>query len=406
MEKINLKDAGLKYLAEAFLQLMFLMSIALATVSNVTRLILIFKIAVSLILLLAIIVHSRIHNYSLNVFSVHRFSKNVLIFLLFICYLTVTIIYSHNQSYGFYKIINFLVSILPLIITAYYLAVTLDKKRELLFLYIISAFLILTVSYIITDYPFEQGTIYNFRPGRWSHVIYGRMAASASLIILFYVYKSNDKKLILIYSFIAAIGIYGTYLSALRSASLGLMFAWILFIIYAFIDKDAVKNINGSRIKQVTKISLSFILAALFIVSIPHKDIVNLRFESLTNVENLEFKNDAAIHSRLTSYELAVNMFINKPLLGYGLGSFNGYDDLEWTKAIKYPHNLFLEIAAECGIIGLLLLFYLLFILFKNLKNYSVLAVIFFLFALFLSLFAKDVSTQPLLWIGFGFVRK
>ena len=71
---------------------------------------------------------------------------------------------------------------------------------------------------------------------------------------------------------------------------------------------------------------------------------------------------------RLEYYNISFRMWMEKPLLGHGIGSFplfqSGYD----TRG--YPHNILLEILAELGIIGLILFigmfFYSLFIFMRR----------------------------------------
>ncbi|MFT4124619.1 MAG: O-antigen ligase family protein [Gordonia sp. (in: high G+C Gram-positive bacteria)] len=71
---------------------------------------------------------------------------------------------------------------------------------------------------------------------------------------------------------------------------------------------------------------------------------------------------DPSILGRLASQEMAVLMFTNEPAFGYGPGTFGGFAD-EYTgqvptaispnQAIEAPHNLYLETAAESGVVGL-----------------------------------------------------
>jgi hypothetical protein len=64
-------------------------------------------------------------------------------------------------------------------------------------------------------------------------------------------------------------------------------------------------------------------------------------------------------------------MIKENPLFGSGLGGFRGYNNIEWTNEIKYPHNLFLEITSECGFVGLFILVELLLVIFRNVYRFS-----------------------------------
>jgi O-antigen ligase len=64
---------------------------------------------------------------------------------------------------------------------------------------------------------------------------------------------------------------------------------------------------------------------------------------------------DLSSLGRLEAFTTAIQMFTSHPILGAGMGSFN-----DVRPDLGYPHNLFLEIAAEFGLVGLgLLLAYL-----------------------------------------------
>ncbi len=69
------------------------------------------------------------------------------------------------------------------------------------------------------------------------------------------------------------------------------------------------------------------------------------------NIRN--FSPEAIIHGtttkqRLERYQAAVRLFVQRPLLGGGTNSF-----AQRTKWDEYPHNIFLEIVSENGLIGL-----------------------------------------------------
>ena len=56
---------------------------------------------------------------------------------------------------------------------------------------------------------------------------------------------------------------------------------------------------------------------------------------------------DPDVTSRAAYYEVGGNLFAASPVFGAGLGAFAA------TGADFYPHNLFLEVAAELGLVGL-----------------------------------------------------
>ncbi len=59
---------------------------------------------------------------------------------------------------------------------------------------------------------------------------------------------------------------------------------------------------------------------------------------------------DVSTLHRVTAYANAALLFVEHPIAGVGVGGFSHFDYLE------YPHNIFLEVASEYGLIGLALL--------------------------------------------------
>ncbi|MCH9030428.1 MAG: O-antigen ligase family protein [Bacteroidetes bacterium] len=151
------------------------------------------------------------------------------------------------------------------------------------------------------------------------------------------------------------------------------------------------------------KIVLPFIIAAILIFTIPTKEIITLRFDNMTAIDNLQFKGDPAIHSRLDSWELSCEIIKEHPFIGTGFGGFNSYNNIEWTKMIKYPHNIILELAVEGGVIGLLILILLIYFILSRARKIYPGIILFLLFAIWLALFSKDLSSQAVLWIGLAF---
>jgi O-antigen ligase len=83
--------------------------------------------------------------------------------------------------------------------------------------------------------------------------------------------------------------------------------------------------------------------------------------------------------ARLWGYEAAISGFIEKPIVGWGAGGSFGYmsthrglfgkygADLE----LRYPHNIFLQVAMEQGIFGLAALLTFLYLVFKSTRSLS-----------------------------------
>ena len=414
---------------EIFLELalinLFILNLAIGSISNFSNTVFLLKAAASFLLIVTtgVVIWSQ----QLKVRS-EEFYKGIkkisVILLLFISYLLVTLTYSSNAGYGFQKILNFLISDVPAIFVFYYLILTLTKLRIKLFLYSIAVITIITVTYIVINYPFDQSTIYQFKPERWSHVIYGRMISSFAIVLLVYVLALKDKMELFFFIIVTSVAIYGAYLSAFRAGFIGILVlgAWFfVWGIYLIISKKLLFNhqttnyapcLPAGRLRTIELTLVPFLLAALLIITVPKPGIVDSRFGNMLSVDDMQFKNDPAIHSRLDAWELSWEIIKENPVIGIGLGGFNGYNNIEWTKEMKYPHNIILEMTSEGGVVGLLVLGSLFLVIFKSFRPVSqflgltsyVLLLTFFLFTLFLAMFSKDISSQSILWIFIAFI--
>lgn len=119
------------------------------------------------------------------------------------------------------------------------------------------------------------------------------------------------------------------------SARQGLL-AFIIMIILRIYIKGQAKNILGKLIL----ISI-FLFVAYHILSTFGGEVVSNSIEDGDEGRSIRFG-------------LAIEIWKNSPLFGAGIGGFSRI-----VGFANYPHNFFLEILCECGIIGLLVLIYI-----------------------------------------------
>ena len=85
---------------------------------------------------------------------------------------------------------------------------------------------------------------------------------------------------------------------------------------------------------------------------------------------------ESNVKERIVLAGRAVDVFVNKPLVGVGLNNF-----FSVTKNIQPPHNVYLIIPSETGILGMLLFYFLLTkLLRKSFSKYILMALFFVLF--------------------------
>jgi O-antigen ligase len=387
----------------------FLLNISVAAISNYSLNIFIVKIVLSAALLIIIIVDVKLNKFDISVIAKKNNPKKMFLIIgLFTGYLGITLIYSDNPAYGAQKILNFLVSTFPSIVAVYYLIVTLSRERFKIIIIALVTITLLTVTYILFDYPFDQASVYEYTAGRWSHVIYGRFMGSIAVVFLLYTmwiierHKTGvERWRVLLLVFINSLAVYGLYLSSLRSAMLGVILYIVLSALFIIFKIIVEREMVDVRRRQIASLVTVVILVIFFILLVPKPEIIETRFDNLTNIEDLEFGGDEPITSRIEALRISKKIFLEHPQFGTGFGGFRSYNN--FTEFIKYPHNLFVEMAVEGGVLGLLILCALFLVIFKYTYSYSMLTFTFLLFAFWLAMFSKELSNQSLLWLFLAF---
>lgn len=69
---------------------------------------------------------------------------------------------------------------------------------------------------------------------------------------------------------------------------------------------------------------------------------------------------DASLNDRTKFWSVALEMFLRKPMTGWGIGSFLQFNLENGTGIRQYAHNMYLQFAAEIGVIGTALVMWLL----------------------------------------------
>ncbi len=261
--------------------------------------------------------------------------------------------------------------------------------------------------------PFNFGTIYKFEVSRWSHVFYGRFIGSVFLIwfIIVFFSKENLNTIIkgttlnfynkyryLINSFFLIILAYGVYLSGLRASILSILVIMISVFLFDLIRK----KLNITKIIYFV-ICVATILGLIYFYT-PADKIMEFRYKSLFGISNDFSEKEMSIVNRMDAQKLALKMFSERPLFGYGLGSFYSYEDSDYYRIIKYPHNIFLEAAAEMGLLGILVFAGLISLILRGVYKFSPLFLLYFIYPLILTFFSKDIPTQTMFWIGIAFI--
>ncbi len=119
---------------------------------------------------------------------------------------------------------------------------------------------------------------------------------------------------------------------------------------------------------------------------------------------------DQTAHTRVIRAEAAIDMFQKNPFTGVGIGGFDQEFNPYQSERGDYPHNLFLEVAAELGIVGLFLITLLIFIplraLLKGLaygnRPLTLLILTITVYLLVNALFSGDLNDNRFLFTALG----
>lgn len=183
---------------------------------------------------------------------------------------------------------------------------------------------------------------------------------------------------------------YGYYMSAffailtiLTGSRGSLIQLLLLFILIVIIDKNLFKMLTKGIVFIV---SITLILLIIRNVPILYENIW-LRFGDLFSTISGQEVADASTQGREYYKEIAWNMFLERPILGWGLDGFKVYlinhpiYNGHYINAV-YSHCNFSELMADLGILGLLIwyvpTFYILIKGYKNRDSHPLAKIMFF----------------------------
>ena len=216
------------------------------------------------------------------------------------------------------------------------------------------------------------------------------MAFPVGLFLALKTDKSTEKYLLLVFS---AVVLLADLLSFSRGAYLGLVFGAVsVFFLSGF---DAKKKVYAAAITVLFSV----------IVFFPGNPIGS----RLLSVFSFE---EGSNQGRIEMWDVAIRKIADQPALGYGLGNYPLVvkPDAAFREPI-YAHNLFLDIATETGVVGVILFSAALIAAFLALsKNYPILATSLLIFTghslVETPLYSVHIFPILLLLLAFGSVKR
>ena len=399
------------YIPDFFLVALFLLDVSAASISNYTLNHFLLKAVISVVLIAAAWYHYRSlgeRTSAGNEIGFFGGSGNLhTILAVMTAFFAISLTWSSNVEYGALKLLNFVISTVPAVYVFGYLVMRVGSReygvgsREegvgsliKMFVYVVTAVVLVSIPLIIFLQPFHYLGSFNINITNWSHIIYGRFVCSVFVVLIFLLLTARNKKWMFLLWPAVFFSSIGVLLSGYRAGVIGAAGVILLFLVYLLVKK-------GLRLVNFYFLASSVLPAiTLVVILISSNSLLSSRYSVLEDFEQQDFKGDSSIQTHYQAYDAAVEMIKDSPLIGEGFGSFKNFRGNYITDYTSYPHNIFLEFAAELGIIGLLFFLVLLALIFYYSWKLGPPVMFFFLFALFLAQFSKDISANTLLWLG------
>lgn len=247
-----------------------------------------------------------------------------------------------NPTEGFISLYKLVV-----IVAVFFSSLNALKNIENSLFYLSTIFaysLLIEGGYTIIDY---------FNEENFTGIANNRNISSSSIIIkltflIYIISKTSKKSLKNFYRIIELMSIISIIILQSRLGLVSMILIYVMMFSYFTASK-----------KQL------FVPALMILLSISIFNYGNLNAE-IKNYNILNLTSDESANQRINFYSFALDLFLDKPITGHGLGSWK-YESLKYkdptTRSVLVPyytHNDFLQILAELGIVGLII--YLLFI--------------------------------------------
>ncbi len=251
----------------------------------------------------------------------------------------------------------------------------IEKNKKFIFNFGVSIFIpILIVSF---DAYFQLITSFNItglkRPDSLhitsffgSEMILGQYIARLSPLLIATMLYYDDNKKLSSYIFVFIILILTTSVSYISGERTAFFISVLSFVMYALL----IRNFIGGRL--IFLISLIGIIVSIsFLFPNTHNRIFN---HTLTQIDYQEGNFYVFSKKHQSIYETSLEMIKDKPLFGYGPKMYREeckrYENSLADPCSTHPHNSYLQLLSETGIIGFIPFFIILIILVRRVVIY------------------------------------
>lgn len=292
----------------------------------------------------------------------------IVIVLLFYGFMVLSLGYTTSESYCITKTVAF-----GTVILAFFFPILTKKFNINYFIYSFTIFtFIISIVFLnfYISYLNEDDIILLYmtnEEARELTVGYLAVAEFNGILVLYYFFSKRERPLFKWFLFLIAFGLL--FISGGRGPLI-----FTLLILGGYMSYQLLLSLINFKIKKIVLPLLVVglfsmaLVSAIFIKTIDLKKNKSLKLiensiERLITLKESEGGGDSA-YSRILYTQFAIDKINKKPFLGYGIGSFG----FEYTNIddLDYPHNIFLEVWFELGIIPLILFLLLFYLVYQN----------------------------------------
>jgi O-antigen ligase len=300
--------------------------------------------------------------------------------------------YSTNPAYAFQKLAFYFMFNIVLIFLPLLFSKDIGKIENIfIFAYLLGLLLGLITTYLALFSPDRM----RYQPSENVNPIWFSRSLGISLLSSLYLLKKLKRRLFkLLIIFTYPLFIFPMLRSWSRGPLLGIFLC--LFLFYFFQPSTTKKQ-------KIIAAAAVLIGSAVFLLFTSNHIVARLR---------MPLSEEMSAAFRMLAWIKSVQLFQAHPLFGIGTGSF--FINFPLNPFI-YPHNIFLEIACENGITGVILLcsfvYFTIKIAVQTIQKSTgkstqlvVMSLTLFFYALWNSLLSGDISTNENIWLTAGLI--
>lgn len=290
---------------------------------------------VSAIILSIILVFNHKNLKFLSMETYFAISMLIILFILMIFSLT----YTSSPSYSFQKTAYFSLILFSIIVP---IAVKKFNINRFMLIFSLTTFLLTTI-YLNFLFAYVNGSLVTNLDSEQivlARGMYLTLSYSNGIIFLYYFFNKHSHHFRFLFIFTSF------FLMLLSGGRGALLFAFLILLFYSM--QILLLFFKTLEVKTKTIIGIIVFFIIIFIVSINNVELIERTIERLSILVGGQ---SASV--RIEYLEFAAGLINDSPIFGYGIGSYG----FEYTGIDQrlYPHNVFIEIWFELGLLPLIL---------------------------------------------------